>query len=290
MINSLNEKEKKAQAYYEGIQVAIQEYEKIHRKTMIRWCVITVIALCIILPVLAENATYTSDVNNQQIESTEESEDTFGTEILNLKTYEAAESELVDDDISPDFGTGNTSWENALRFRPGNGSRIASVSYDLKGKFALLTFQIQPYTMDGDFGRDSEGNLMVINQDNEQVLYQKTIKKTDFPEDISVDINGVNKLQILISSGGMGDFTYCVLNNILAYPGQNTDAEAAPSFHYAEGEVKLGEENLYDSDALGGEISPTFTVGGRTWTDGVLLQSGKWNQICLWSIRTGRSI
>ena len=72
----------------------------------------------------------------------------------------------------------------------------------------------------------------------------------------------------------MGDFTYCVLNNILAYPGQNTDTEAAPSFHYAEGEVKLGEENLYDSDALGGEISPTFTVGGRTWTDGVLLRPG----------------
>ena len=274
LINSLNEKEKKAQAYYEGIQVAIQEYEKIHRKTMIRWCVIAVIALWIIIPVLAENATYTSDVNNQQIESTEESEDTFGTEILNLKTYEAAESELVDDDISPDFGTGNTSWENALRFRPGNGARIASVSYDLKGKFELLTFQIQPYTMDGDFGKDSEGNLMVINQDNEQILYQKTIKKTDFPEDISVDINGVHKLQILISSGGIGDFTYCVLNNILAYPGQNTDAEAAPSFHYAEGEVKLGEENLYDSDALGGEISPTFTVNGRTWTDGVLLSPG----------------
>ena len=220
-------KKKKAQAYYEGIQVAIQEYEKIHRKTMIRWCVITVIALCIILPVLAENATYNSDVNYQQIESTEESEDTFGTEILNLKTYGAAESELVDDDISPDFGTGNTSWENALRFRPGNGSRIASASYDLEGKFALLTFQIQPYTMDGDFGRDSEGNLMIINQDNEQVLYQKTIKKQTFQKDISVDINGVHKLQILISSGSMGDFTYCVLNNILAYPGQNTDAESA---------------------------------------------------------------
>lgn len=274
LIDSLNEKEKKAQAYYEGIQVAMQEYEKKHRKSIIKWCVITVIALWILLPVLVENATYNSDGNNQQIKSTEATEDTFGTEILNLKTYGAAKSDLVDDNIPPDFGGGNTSWENALRFRPGNGDQTASASYDLKGKFELLTFQIQPYTLEGDFGDNSEANLMVINKDNEQVLYQKTIKKTDFPEDISVDINGVHKLQILISSGGIGDFTYCVLNNILAYPGQNTDAEAAPRFHYAEGELSLKELGTYDSDALGGEISPTFVVGGRTWTDGVLLRPG----------------
>ena len=212
LIDSLNEKEKKAQAYYESIQMAMQEYRKKHRKSMIKRPLIVLIALWILMPpvlkighyLINKIAIYQMDKKDDYIHYAE-GEVRLGRE----KPYSSQGAKFQQTDLT----VGGHRWLNGVLLlvegKAYSNNNEAYVTYELGAKYNRLSLKFVP-------GSYVNMELKISNAENGDVLYNiatSSIETEILP--ITLDISDVNLLKISVDAGDIGG--YCILGDMCVY-------------------------------------------------------------------------
>lgn len=133
--------------------------------------------------VTAQADRYTSENNVKDVELViaDEEED---PEVL--LPYEA---DTVDD-VSANYDD----YETAIRYRSGNGGKLAYTKYWLKGQYDTLTFTVLPVNTDTWWG--NQADLYVTNAETGEILTSIEVGPKDIPREYTVDISGVDALAI----------------------------------------------------------------------------------------------
>lgn len=145
---------------------------------------------------------YTAENNIEDVDfgdtNAETSEDVVADA---LYQYEA---DLIND-CSEDY----PDYEAALKFRAGNGDPNGYAKFVLDGKYDTLTFTAIPVqdTISGD-----STTIYITNDENGASIQTITVGKKDVPKAYTVDVSGVNYLNICVNNGG--SLGYCVLADL----------------------------------------------------------------------------
>lgn len=125
---------------------------------------------------------YTSENNVEDVELVIEEQEEESDVLL---PYEA---ELVDSDNAYDY-------ESVVRYRGGNGRVLAYTKYWIKGQFDTLTFTLLP--VQGSYWGGNAAELCIVDAETGTILESIMVDQQDIPKQYTVDISGVNVLEIV---------------------------------------------------------------------------------------------